>query len=91
LAKQVGGDIINKKNLFIYKAVAFSNQEEAELKRLFAIQPEDSTDKIERVKALLIASTQDAIQDFTFKAFQMLDQMNISDEKSLCLRHLERI
>jgi geranylgeranyl diphosphate synthase type II len=68
LAKQ-SGDIINKKNL-IYKAVAFSNQEEAELKRLFAIQPEDSTDKIERVKALLIASTQDAIQDFTFKGFK---------------------
>jgi hypothetical protein len=38
-------------------------------KRLFAIQP-NSTDKIERVKALLIVlgfkATQDAIQDFTF-------------------------
>jgi geranylgeranyl diphosphate synthase type II len=72
LAKQVGGDIIENKKTYLYlKAVAFSNQEE--VKRLFAIQP-NSTDKIERVKALLIVlgfkATQDAIQDFTFKAFK---------------------
>ena len=91
--KQVGGDIIENKKTYLYlKAVAFSNQEEAEeLKRLFAIQPEDSTDKIERVKALFNSSgaskaTQDAIQDFTFKAFQMLDQMNISDDKKAMLK-----
>ena len=91
--KQVGGDIIENKKTYLYlKAVAFSNQEEAqELKRLFTIQPEDSTDKIERVKALFNSSgaskaTQDAIQDFTFKAFQMLDQMNISDDKKAMLK-----
>ncbi|MFV8354185.1 polyprenyl synthetase family protein [Flavobacterium sp. XS2P14] len=91
--KQVGGDIIENKKTYLYlKAVAFSNQEEAEeLKRLFAIQPEDSTDKIARVKALFNSSgaskaTQDAIQDFTFKAFQMLDQMNISDDKKAMLK-----
>ena len=91
--KQVGGDIIENKKTYLYlKAVAFSNQEDAEeLKRLFAIQPEDSTDKIERVKALFNSSgaskaTQDAIQDFTFKAFQMLDQMNISDDKKAMLK-----
>ena len=91
--KQVGGDIIENKKTYLYlKAVAFSNQEEAEeLKRLFAIQPEDSTDKIERVKALFNSSgaskaTQDAIQEFTFKAFQMLDQMNISDDKKAMLK-----
>jgi hypothetical protein len=32
----------------------FKPRRSEELKRLFAIQPEDSTDKIERVKALLI-------------------------------------
>ena len=91
--KQVGGDIIENKKTYLYlKAVAFSNQEDAEeLKRLFAIQPEDSTDKIERVKALFNSSgaskaTQDAIQDFTFKAFQMLDQMNINDDKKAMLK-----
>ncbi|CAH0334434.1 hypothetical protein FVB9288_00015 [Flavobacterium sp. CECT 9288] len=91
--KQVGGDIIENKKTYLYlKAVAFSNEKEAEeLKSLFSIQPEDSTDKIERVKALFNSSgaskaTQDAIQDFTFKAFQTLDKMNISIEKKEMLR-----
>ena len=91
--KQVGGDIIENKKTYLYlKAVAFSKPEEAEeLKRLFAIQPEDSCDKIERVKALFNTSgaskaTQNAIQDYTFKAFQMLDQMNISDDKKAMLK-----
>jgi geranylgeranyl diphosphate synthase type II len=91
--KQVGGDIIENKKTYLYlKAVAFSNEMEAqELKTLFSIQPEDSTDKIERVKALFNSSgaskaTQDAIQDFTFKAFQTLDQMNISTEKKEMLK-----
>ena len=91
--KQVGGDIIENKKTYLYlKAVAFSKPEEAEeLQRLFAIQPEDSSDKIERVIALFNSSgaskaTQDAIQDFTFKAFQMLDQINISDDKKAMLK-----
>lgn len=91
--KQVGGDIIENKKTYLYlKAVAFSNEIEAqELKTLFSIQPEDSTDKIERVKALFNSSgaskaTQDAIQDFTFKAFQTLDQMNISTDKKEMLK-----
>lgn len=91
--KQVGGDIIENKKTYLYlKAVAFSNEKEAEeLKSLFSNQPEDSTDKIERVKALFNSSgaskaTQDAIQDYTFKAFQTLDKMNISVEKKQMLR-----
>ncbi|MFH6972280.1 polyprenyl synthetase family protein [Flavobacterium petrolei] len=91
--KQVGGDIIENKKTYLYlKAVAFSNEEEAqELKSLFSIQPEDNTDKIERVKALFNSSgaskaTQDAIQDFTFKAFQTLDKMNISTDKKEMLK-----
>lgn len=91
--KQVGGDIIENKKTYLYlKAVAFSKDEEAqELKNLFSIQPEDNTDKIERVKALFNSSgassaTQDAIQDFTLKAFQTLDKMNISVDKKEMLR-----
>ena len=91
--KQVGGDIIENKKTYLYlKAVAFSNNEEAqELKSLFSIQPEDNSDKIERVKALFNSSgaskaTQDAIQDFTFKAFQTLDKMNISVDKKEILK-----
>ncbi len=91
--KQVGGDIIENKKTYLYlKAVAFSNEKEAEeLKSLFSIQPEDNTDKIERVKALFNSSgaskaTQDAIQEFTFKAFQTLDKMNINIEKKEMLK-----
>ena len=91
--KQVGGDIIENKKTYLYlKAVAFSKDEEAkELKRLFSIQLEDNSDKIKTVKALFNSSgaskaTQDAIQDFTLKAFQTLDKMNISIEKKEMLK-----
>lgn len=91
--KQVGGDIIENKKTYLYlKAVAFSKDEEAqELRNLFSIQPDDNTDKIERVKALFKSSgaskaTQNAIQDFTFKAFQTLDKMNISVDKKEMLK-----
>ena len=91
--KQVGGDIIENKKTYLYlKAVAFSNETEAEeLRRLFSIQPEDNTEKIKTVKELFNSSgaskaTQDAIQDFTFKAFQTLDIMNISVDKKEMLK-----
>ncbi|MES2852147.1 MAG: polyprenyl synthetase family protein [Bacteroidota bacterium] len=91
--KQVGGDIIENKKTYLYlKAVAFSNETEAEeLRRLFSIQPEDNTEKIKTVKELFNSSgaskaTQDAIQDFTFKAFQTLDKMNISVDKKEMLK-----
>ncbi|TDE31305.1 polyprenyl synthetase family protein [Flavobacterium ranwuense] len=91
--KQVGGDIIENKKTYLYlKAVAFSEEEEAqELRRLFSIQPEDNTEKIKTVKELFNSSgaskaTQDAIQDFTFKAFQTLDKMNIDSDKKALLK-----
>ncbi len=91
--KQVGGDIIENKKTYLYlKAVAFSAEKEAqELRDLFAVQLEDNTEKIARVKELFNASgaskaTQDAIQDYTFKAFQMLDQLNVSADKKAMLK-----
>ncbi|MFV8366890.1 polyprenyl synthetase family protein [Flavobacterium sp. XS1P27] len=91
--KQVGGDIIENKKTYLYlKAVAFSKEAEAEeLRRLFSIQPEDNTEKIKTVKELFNSSgaskaTQDAIQDFTFKAFQTLDKMEISIDKKEMLK-----
>lgn len=91
--KQVGGDIIENKKTYLYlKAVAFSNEEEAqELRRLFSIQPENNTEKINTVKDIFnhtgaSKATQDAIQDFTFKAFQTLDKMNIGSDKKAMLK-----
>lgn len=91
--KQVGGDIIENKKTYLYlKAVAFSKEEEAqELRNLFSIQPENSISKVDRVKALFNSSgaskaTQDAIQDFTHKAFQTLDKMDIGSDKKAMLK-----
>ncbi|MFV5687206.1 polyprenyl synthetase family protein [Flavobacterium sp. ZT3R25] len=91
--KQVGGDIIENKKTYLYlKAVAFSEKEQQQqLMDLFSVQPEDNSDKIKAVKEIFNTSgaskaTQDAIQDFTFKAFQTLDKMNISVDKKAMLR-----
>ena len=91
--KQVGGDIIENKKTYLYlKALEFSKAEEKEqLLHLFSIHPTDNTDKIQSVKQIFIqtgadAATQQAIQDFTLKAFQTLDAMNISDDKKAVLR-----
>jgi geranylgeranyl diphosphate synthase type II len=91
--KQVGGDIIENKKTYLYlKAVEFSSKKEAEqLTHLFSIQPDDYSDKISSVKEIFNSSgaskaTQDAIQEFTFKAFEIVEKMNIEDDKKLILR-----
>ncbi|MFV8342863.1 polyprenyl synthetase family protein [Flavobacterium sp. XS2P39] len=91
--KQVGGDIIENKKTYLYlKAVAFSEKEQAQqLVQLFSSQPQDNLDKIKTVKEIFNSSgaskaTQDAIQDFTFKAFQTLDKMNIGADKKAILK-----
>ena len=91
--KQVGGDIIENKKTYLYlKAQEFSSSEQREeLMHLFSIHPQDSTEKIEVVKELFNTSgaskaTQDAIHDFTYKAFQTLEKMNISADKKEILK-----
>ncbi|WP_091316075.1 polyprenyl synthetase family protein [Flavobacterium terrigena] len=91
--KQVGGDIIENKKTYLYlKAMAFSNEEnQQQLLHLFSIQPNDNTDKINAVKAIFNASgsskaTQDAIANYTEKAFETLEKMNISEDKKMILR-----
>lgn len=91
--KQVGGDIIENKKTYLYlKAIEFSKKEEAErLMHLFSIQPDDNTEKINSAKEIFNSSgastvTQAAIKEYTFKAFETLDKMNISAEKKTILR-----
>jgi geranylgeranyl diphosphate synthase type II len=91
--KQVGGDIIENKKTYLYlKAMEFSNADEKEqLTHLFSIQPSDNTDKIESVKSIFnqtkaSEATQKAIQDYTFKAFETLEKMNITSDKKVMLR-----
>jgi geranylgeranyl diphosphate synthase, type II len=91
--KQVGGDIIENKKTYLYlKALEFSTTSEKEqLLHLFSIQPNDNSDKINSVKELFNVTgssqaTQKAIQDYTFKAFDTLEKMNVSDEKKTLLK-----
>lgn len=91
--KQVGGDIIENKKTFLYlKALEFASlEEQKQLLDLFSIQPTDSAAKIETVKSIFNNSgasiaTQEAIKDYTFKAFKTLDKMNIEEDKKLILR-----
>jgi geranylgeranyl diphosphate synthase type II len=90
--KQVGGDIIENKKTYLYlKALAFSSsKEKEELEHLFSIHLEDNSDKINSVKQIFHSSgaaeaTQKAIQNFTLKAFETLEKMNISEEKKVML------
>lgn len=91
--KQVGGDIIENKKTYLYlKALEFSTPEKAyELEQLFTLQLEDNTEKIETAKAIFNESgaskaTQDAIEKYTFMAFETLEKLNIDFSKKEILR-----
>ena len=90
--KQIGGDIIENKKTFLYlKALEFGSIEDNEqLLHLFSIQPKDNSDKIETVKSIFNDSgsskaTQDAIKEYTQKAFDTLKNMDVSEEKKQIL------
>ncbi len=91
--KQVGGDIIENKKTYLYlKALEFSTPEKAsELEKLFSLQLEDNSEKIETAKTIFnesgaSKSTQEAIEMYTFKAFETLEKMDISAEKKSILK-----
>jgi geranylgeranyl diphosphate synthase type II len=90
--KQVGGDIIENKKTYLYlKALEFAKGEKEQLLHLYAINPNDNTDKIASVKEIFKSTgaaeaTQNAIRDYTFKAFATLGKMKVSEEKKLMLR-----
>jgi len=91
--KQVGGDIIeNKKTYLFLKALDFSNdQEKEQLTLLFSGQSEDSSNKIAQAKLIFNTTgaskaTQEAIEIYTFRAFETLEKMNITENKKAMLR-----
>ena len=91
--KQVGGDIIENKKTYLYlKALAFSKGSNKDtLKTLFESNPEDSTEKIQRVKAIFKSSgaadeTRKAILTYTNKAYAVLEELTISVENKQLLK-----
>ena len=86
--KQVGGDIIeNKKTLLYLLALENGTEEEkTALTTLFASQPANPKDKIEKVKAIFIATQadkkiQNLIEDYTALALEAVNNFSISPEK----------
>ncbi len=91
--KQIGGDIIENKKTYLYlKAMEFSVPQNKEmLSHLFSIQPTDNSDKITSVKTIFNESgaskaTQDAILNYTQKAFETLSKIQISEDKKEILK-----
>ncbi len=86
--KQVGGDIIENKKTFLYlKAIENGTaHQKKELSDLFSIQPKDPSDKIKTIKTIFVDSgsatlIQKEIENYTAKAFDVLDQLKISSDK----------
>ncbi|MFS4455121.1 polyprenyl synthetase family protein [Maribacter sp. 2304DJ31-5] len=93
--KQVGGDIIENKKTYLYLKVLElgTKTQRKELMDLFSIQPADPSEKVNGVKEIFLDSgasqaTQKAIQDYTKRAFDVLDRLDIVDEKKIILRQI---
>ncbi len=91
--KQIGGDIIENKKTYLYlKAISEgTKQEKEELLHLYSITPNDNRDKIESVKSIFVSSgsdqkTRKAIEDYTQKAFDIVERMEIPNDKKQQLR-----
>src|SRR5680860_304726 len=91
--KQLGGDIIENKKTFLY-LMALQKSEKAEasqLEHLYTINPSDSIGKIEAVKSIFEQSgaselTREEIKKYTKQAFDVLDQIDLPENKKELLR-----
>lgn len=91
--KQSGGDIIENKKTFLYlKSLETSGKSEAQqLEHLYSINPAENSEKIEAVKSLFVSSgaaelTRAEIEKYTQQAFDVLESIEISEEKKQLLR-----
>lgn len=88
--KQVGGDIIENKKTYLYlKAVEFAKPEKkTELIHLFSLNTTDHAEKIETARQIFVSSgsaeaTQKEIENYTNKAFLVLEKLHVPNEKKL--------
>ncbi|MGV7106619.1 polyprenyl synthetase family protein [Flavobacterium sp. U410] len=91
--KQVGGDIIENKKTYLYlMAMQYADEEvKNQLFHLFSLKPNDPTEKIELVKNIFRNSSADemtkkAIQNYTQKAMDTLEAMQIAENKKQILK-----
>ncbi|WP_281542004.1 polyprenyl synthetase family protein [Maribacter aestuarii] len=91
--KQVGGDIIENKKTYLYIKAMQSGTEEnrKQLQDLYSIQPKETDSKVSAVRNIFhetgaATATQEAIENYTQKAFFILDELDLSNEKKGILR-----
>jgi geranylgeranyl diphosphate synthase, type II len=91
--KQVGGDILENKKTYLYlKTLELgSSQDKSQLIQTITDNAISDEDRVSRVKVLFQNSgaskaTQDAVKDYTNKAFTVLEGLNISEDKKQLLR-----
>ena len=91
--KQVGGDIIENKKTYLYLKTLenLSHEDATQLEHLYSISPEDPADKVSSVKELMVSSgaadlTLKAIESYTAKALQILDDLNKEEQDKAILR-----
>lgn len=91
--KQIGGDIIENKKTYLYlKTIELSSDDDKnQLKQLFSINPKDPTHKIETVKQIynrynIKAISIKCIEDYTQKALDALDNLNLENHKKQYLK-----
>lgn len=91
--KQVGGDIIENKKTYLYLKALNSGSEmmTKELEHLYSIQPKEADAKIKAVRSIFEKTEADkatkvAISDYTAKAFEVLDEMEIELENKDLLK-----
>lgn len=91
--KRIGGDIIENKKTYLYLTAQQNANEQiaAQLLLLYTTYPKDHNDKINLVKEIFNSTgasqaTQKKIQEYTFKAFETLEKMNIEEEKKIILK-----
>jgi len=91
--KQVGGDIIeNKKTILYLLALKLGNSKQKRgLLDLYSIQPQYPGDKVNTIKDTFISTGSEKqvkleIQNYTQKAFEVLDLLKVSETKKTVLR-----
>jgi len=91
--KQVGGDIIENKKTYLYlKTLELgASSDQLNLVKTMSSTSISDVDKVETVKTMFnnsgaSSATQQAVKDYTEKAFSILEALNISEDKKKILR-----
>ncbi|TRZ46262.1 polyprenyl synthetase family protein [Robertkochia solimangrovi] len=93
--KKTGGDIIENKKTFLYLKTLdnLDTGDAAQLRHLYSVSPEDPESKIVMVKELMqesgaVDETVNAISEYTQKAMDLLDRLEVPEEGKDMLRKL---